>query len=167
MRIEDYLFSHISSHPELQAQDVLKFCYQAFFGPDHMLVDEKWAKLLFFDEYGLSRDPGSELYENLSDEFCRVDLQAWKNAGLDGDLLFSIFISSCDKRSGEEDFMQFLSCGCSNLIKTEFPRLYEPWKEYLVSYLKEGIHSMHHSIRYRNAYHPCYRVVRRALLPIL
>lgn len=62
--------------------------------------------------------------------------------------------------------MQFLSCGCSDLIQTEFPRLYEPWKEYLVSYLKEGIHSVHHSIRYRNAYHPCYRVVRRALLPI-
>ncbi len=166
MRIEDYLFSHISSHPELQAQDVLKFCYQAFFGPDHMLVDEKWAKLLFFDEYGLSRDPGSGLYENLSDEFCRVDLQAWKNAGLDGDLLFSIFISSCNKRYDDSSFAEFLSSACSDLLRRKFPHLYAPWEEYLISYFAEGVHSVHHSTSYRNAYEPCYRVVRRSLLPI-
>ncbi len=165
MNIEHYLDAHLASHPEAEAQDVMKFCHQAFFGPGHMLEDENWARIMFFEEYGISRSGGRVLYENLSDRFCRVDLSAWKEMGFDGELLFSIFSASCTVGAAgmEYPFMQLLS-GCSQTIRTKHPHLYHPWMDYLDSYLGQGVRPVRHSIRYRNAYTPAYRVVERALL---
>lgn len=165
MNIEHYLACHLSSHPEAQAQDVMKFCHQAFFGPGHMLKDEEWARMMFFEEYGISRPAGRTLYENLSDRFCRVDLAAWKERGFDGGRLFSLFSASCKgvEDGMESSFLTLLST-CSETIRMDFPHLYHPWKDYLSFHLGQGVHPVSHSIRYREAYAPAYRVVERSLL---
>ena len=51
MSIKNYLTEHIKKHPSLMPQDVVKLCYQAAFGAEHLLSDLSAAKRYFDLEF--------------------------------------------------------------------------------------------------------------------
>ena len=59
------LREHIEHHPELEAQDVLKFIHQSFMGPGHLIADPQAALANF-----VSRQPMGRL--GTSDEVAKA-----------------------------------------------------------------------------------------------
>ena len=48
---KDYLQEQVCLHPTMQPQDVVKMCYQAAFGAEHLLADKEAAFTWLKREY--------------------------------------------------------------------------------------------------------------------
>ena len=90
MSFKQYLAQQLELHPAARVDDVVKLCYQAAFGAEHLLSDLDAARKYFDAEY--QRTPASDgpLCEMISEGVCRVNLGAWKNSGMPEDWLFGI-----------------------------------------------------------------------------
>lgn len=167
MNFKHYLEKQLKLHPSIQMQDIVKMCYQAVFGPEHLLADVERAKTYFIQEYEATPANKSQpLYEPVSDTFCRVNLGAWKAHGLDPEELFLLFVSSAsDKNSGTEADFDFCVKEVVKMI-TDGLLSFSPedWQNYFSAYTKNGIHPVHHSDAYRLAEQPSYRLVCQSLL---
>lgn len=162
-----YLKHQIELHPSMQMQDVVKMCYQAVFGAEHMLADVEKARQYFYQEYEATPAAFSiPLYEPISEEFCRINLAAWKARELDPDELFDLFAASAKHAIlGTRTDLNNCAKSAEKLIKKGlFPFSLEEWKEYYITYKNNGMLPVHHSETYRQAEHPAYRLVRKSLL---
>lgn len=168
MKFDYYLENQTKLHPSMQLQDLIKLCYQAAFGPEHMLADVERAKTYFMQEYNATpADASAPLFEPLSDTFCRVNLSAWKAKDLDADTLFELFVASAGNSTAgtETDFDLCIKDVEEIITKGLLSFSLEEWKQYYAAYKENGIHPVHHSDAYRQAEQPAYRLVRRNLLP--
>lgn len=162
-----YLKKQIELHPSMQMQDVLKMCYQAVFGVEHMLVDVDRAKQYFYQEY--ESTPASfsvPLYEPISENFCRINLAAWKARELEPEELFELFVASSSHNTPGTRF-DLNNCAKSVekiIAKGLLPFSLEEWKSTYVAYKNNGMLPVHHSEAYRLAEQPAYRIVRKNLL---
>jgi len=140
-------------HPSMRAEDVLKLCFQAACGPAHILGHADAAKRSFDAEFSaVAPRPNAPLYEVISPDFIRVDLGAWKAAGLPPEWLFRMFCASA-RKFGDADAVlkKYLAVAEEELdgdLKTRFAAL-----------RKNAIAAPHHSPAYRAAEAPSYRVV--------
>ena len=171
MDFEQYLLEQIQMHPAVQPQDIWKLCYQAAFGPEHLLSDLQGAKAYLEKEYEITAEQDIPLYEPISEEICRVNLAAWKFHGLPVEWLFRIFASSCGKRAdGEVLFRAYLQRAEEVLSGVSVGFSCEDWKAYARSRREAGLSPVHHSPLYRQRETPAYRIVNRRfvrLFPIL
>lgn len=67
MSFEAFLREQMKKHPSMQPQDVVKMCYQAAFGAEHLLLDLDVAKSYLEKEYAEVVATKDELYEQISD----------------------------------------------------------------------------------------------------
>jgi hypothetical protein len=51
MDFDFYLKKQLELHPSMQMQDLVKMCYKAVFGAEHMLADVERARTYFMQEY--------------------------------------------------------------------------------------------------------------------
>ncbi|WP_458407041.1 uridine kinase family protein [Anaerotignum sp.] len=171
MDFEKYLLEQIGMHPAVQPQDVVKCCYQAAFGAEHLLQDTAKAEAYLKKEYEETAAEEMPLYEPISGEVCRVNLAAWKYHNLPLQWLFRIFVLSAkEKQAGEARFLEYLQTAENVLQKASMAFSMAEWQAYLQNYLAAGISAVHHSPCYREAEHPAYRIVNRKwmhLLPVL
>ncbi len=157
MNLQDYLCGQMAAHPATCPQDLLKHCYQAAFGAEHLLTDKAAAKVSFDAEFAAVQPRAGELCEPLSDEVCRVHLDVWKQRGLPADWLFSLFVLS---KPQPQDIDVWLDAA-----KAVMPQAEQEIEAY-----RRAPHPVHHSESYRAAERPVYRVVSRylcRLIPIL
>ncbi len=157
-----YLKEQRALHPSMQARDALKLCYQAAFGAEHLLSDIGRARAYFDSELQAIEPTDEALFENISDEICRVNLGAWKREGLNPSWLFEMFRLSCSKTADStKAFAEYAEAAAEEI---------DDFKLFFDEYLKGGIRPVHHSDSYRTAERPHYRVVRRdiaRIIPIL
>jgi len=136
----------------MQTQDIIKLCYQAAFGAEHLLTDVDKARAYFNDEYARTEAAVLPLYEAISQDVCRVNIAAWKQINLPPEWLFNIFVASIYPREdGAALFFDFLRQ--AGLDAVNIP-----------------VAAVHHSAAYRAAVRPAYRIVcaRFArLLPVM
>ena len=168
MNFNFYLKEQLRLHPSMQMQDIIKMCYQATFGVEHMLSDIERAKLYFYQEYETT--PANDtllLYESISDEFCRVNLAAWKAKGLNAEELFTFFVASAKNgiSGSEAEFNNRAALAEQVIEEGIFPFSAKEWKTYYTAYQKDGIRAVHHSDAYRLTERPAYRLIRKNLLP--
>lgn len=165
------LLEQIHMHPSLQPRDVVKLCYQAAFGAEHLLQDLQRAEAYLQKEYAETAAKDILLYEPISEDICRVNLAAWKFHGLPLRWLFRIFVLSAEeKQAGEPRFLEYLQAAERVLQKASVRFSVEDWQKFLQEYLAAGISAVHHSPEYREKEQPAYRIVNRKwmrLLPIL
>ncbi len=162
-----YLKKQLELHPSMQMQDVVKMCYQAVFGMEHMLSDTEKAKQYFLSEYEATpANSDIPLYEPISEDFCRVNLAAWKARDLEPQELFDLFIASANYNIlGTRTDLNNCAKSVEKIIaKGLLPFSLEEWKEYYVAYKNNGMHPVHHSDAYRQAERPAYRLIRKSLL---
>lgn len=161
-----YLKEQLRLHPSIQPQDVVKLCYQAAFGAEHMLQDMEKAKKYFDQEYEATPASGAlPLYESISEDVCRINLASWKAKELSKDELFELFAASTSVSTGTRHTFNNCVKSAEKIIqqgKTSFS--FEEWTSYLEDYKKSGMPVVHHSEAYRLAEHPAYRIVRKNLL---
>ncbi|MBR6541909.1 MAG: hypothetical protein IKT73_01750, partial [Anaerotignum sp.] len=94
MGFERYFLEQLHRHPSMKAQDVVKMCYQAAFGAEHLLQDKARAEAYFMKEYEETEAKEMPLFEEISENICRVNLAAWKYHSLPAVWLFRIFAAS-------------------------------------------------------------------------
>lgn len=163
-----YLQEQASLHPSMQPQDVVKMCYQAAFGAEHLLADKEaaftWLKKEF-EEVNMT-GVSEKLYEQVHDKVCRINLREWKRRNIPLLWLFRIFLDSAAFTDihGEEKFAECLTDAEVLIQEGRFSFSMQEWEETG----KQG--PVHHSEVYRQQEQPAYRIVCSRyirLLPIL
>lgn len=173
MQFEKILKQQMSAHPSAEPQDVVKLCYQAAFGAEHLLEDLEAAEKYFMREYEqVCQDEEESLYERIGKDFVRVNLGAWKKRMLPPEWLFRLFVetASCPAKGGKELFAAHIREADSLAAEGLFRFDQAAWEKFLRGYpLTEPI-AVHHSENYRRSEKPAYRLVRSEyvrLLPLL
>ena len=164
--IAQLLQEHISRHPKLEVQDGVKFLYQSFLGPGHLIYDPSVLRRRLNEEWSsIEGDPDAPLYESLGNGLCRLHLNACKGKLLSSNTLLRLFCSTAETVSPQnEAFLRSLS------LLSLLPQPKETIEAYIREYRAQGYPSVSHSEAYRSAYHPAYRVVWESfagLVPIL
>jgi len=168
---ENYLLQQLYLHPYMQPQDIIKLCYQAAFGAEHLLKDISTAQKYFDAEYESVSAQDIPLYEEISSSICRINLAAWKKTEMPSEWLFRMFLNTASaSQNGKNDFYRNLATVETVLKKNDISFTLQEWLEYTQKYLNGGLHSVHHSEIYRKKGQPAYRIVHKRflrLLPIL
>ena len=171
MSIRKYIIEQFELHRSMRPDDVVKLCYQAALGAEHLLTDPDGARRYFNSEFESVDERSGALYEKISDDIARVDLGAWKAKGMPSEWLFNMFYASaCPKTDGKKKLVEYLSEaeGCFKSVQKSFS--YGEWEAFVNGYINEGMPSIHHSSTYREAEKPSYRVIDAkflAVIPIL
>lgn len=164
MRFEECLAQQMELHPAMGFQDIIKLCYQAAYGAEHLLADMEKAKTFLYEEYDKTEQKNMPLFEEISAEHVRINLSAWKYRKLPIDILFKIFCLSAKKNNeGDTKVNEYLDLSCRLLKSPDLDAFIE-------KYRKSGIVPVHHSQQYRDAENPAYRVIKKKytrLLPII
>ena len=161
-----YLREQLRLHPAMQPLDVLKLCYQAACGAEHLLADVTRARTYFDQEYAATpADASLPLFEPISTHIARVNIAAWKAANLPADWLFRMFVHTASvPQGGPELRSQYIEEAAA--IVGSMPG----WADILIQWQQAGMPAVHHSEVYRAAEHPAYRIVNgyfACILPIL
>ncbi len=169
MQFADYLREQRNQHPSMEPQDVIKMCYQAAYGAEHLLSDLPGARNYLEKEYAEAGEREEDLYEQISDKVCRINLSAWKAKDLPLEWLFRMFVASCKvEPNGKEMFLEYLQEAENCLAIMPFSE--KEWSEYVSGYKKNGMPAVHHSEPYRQKEKPAYRIADNRfcrMIPIL
>ena len=165
MSIERYLLIQSFGHPAMEAQDLLKLCYQAAYGAEHLLQDPEGALAMLRAEWEQTPENSEQLLEPICDEYCRADIGACKKAGLLPEDLFEVFLKTAqapaDKEAADARFREYLEIAgqfCGAGMVGFGP---EDWENFLARYTAAGGGPVHHSEGYRQAERPAYRLISR------
>ena len=165
-RITPYLETQLRLHPSMTPRDVVKLCYQAARGAEHLLADPERARMYLFRELeSTEASADMPLVELISDAVARVNLAPWKAQGRSADELFELFsatASSCGE--GEDLLPDYLAEAEAWVAASGTSVTLEAWREFMAWYRAQGCPAVHHSESYRAAERPAYRIVRRELL---
>ncbi len=166
MDFKYYFTEQLKRHPSIQPQDVVKLCYQAAFGAEHLLSDISAARRYFDAEFDAVEPRECELFECLSPDVARVDLGAWKNIGMPGEWLFNMFAASAGvRKDASPDFEKYLACA-EEAFDGKVCFSIDEWRGFLAEYLSRGGGAVHHSEIYREKEKPAYRIVNSGFLKI-
>ena len=158
--MKKYIEEYLKKHPCAQPQDIIKLCYQAARGGEHLLADAVPAKEYFDKEYLETPEKDEPLFEQISENFCRVNIGAWKREGRDKDQLFDLFLkSAAEWGRGEDKLSCYLEEADSVISLAEISFTRVQWQECLDKYKKSGMPALHHSSLYRESEKPAYRIV--------
>ncbi|MBQ9960428.1 MAG: hypothetical protein IJP00_00820 [Firmicutes bacterium] len=163
MTFEECLKEQLKNHQSMANRDVIKMCYQATFGAEHLLLDMDKAKTFFDREYEATDAKEEAVWEPLNEEIVRVNFGGWKRAGLSKEELFKMFAESTKDVGGTKE--ELLKClECAELVIKAAGFDMDVWHKELTEYIESGMNPVHHSEQYRYAENPAYRVVKRAYL---
>lgn len=157
------LLSHAAVYPEAQLQDFFKFLYQSAFGCEHLVADPSAAAEYIRRESEATVPHNGDPVEPLDGSYCRVHLDVLKE-GLRPETLASLFACSAEP---QQDGIQRLTDGLEilrTLVRTgKMPFAVETTEQEISTWQAAGFPACHHSARFRDAYRPAYRVLRKDL----
>ncbi len=170
MDFSSCLRAQLTVHPAMQPRDVIKLCYQAARGAEHLLADEDRARGYFLSEYAATPAAEGPLFEDISPEVTRVNLAAWKASGLPAEWLFRMFLHTARVGREGEDLLDAYIAQAGAVLAESRPFPLADWEAALSRWRDASMPAVHHSDIYREAERPAYRIVRssfRCVLPIL
>ena len=158
---------HAARYPEMEPTDAVKLVYQNEFGGGHLITDEAACLNYLRREWNaLAGSPALPLWEDIGNGVVRVNLGALEGSGYSLDRLGRDFIRSARLHTGSRDrFEEKLGLlrrlteeGCFGFSLPEL-------EDHLTAYRRAGYPPVSHSPRYRQTYHPAYRVILKEYLP--
>lgn len=164
--MQDILAAHFARYPLMRPQDAVKLLYQAEFGPEHMIRDEKKSfDLLRSEIEGLTPFPGEPLYESIGNGLCRLHLRPCVERGVPLQDIHRLFVEAArgvkgDKRRFRESLRLLEDMAEGDETPFEAIEL----DIFLIPYRDKNCPSLHHSPEYRAAYQPAYRIVQQKKL---
>ncbi len=171
MRFEYYLNEQLRLHPSMQPQDIMKLCYQAERGAEHLLANTDHARKYLESEFASVEAMSGVLHEPISDNVCRVDLPAWKASGMPMEWLFNMFAASCSiNDNADEMFAEYVAEAERFVKDASVTFTTDMWADFMAKYRQAGMPAVHHSEEYRKNEYPAYRIVKSELaraIPIL
>lgn len=162
----EYLLDQCERYPALEPGDLLKGLHQSVFGCGHFVTDQAAGLALLRRELeapGLRAD-----VEPLDGPYCRVHLGYLKDAGLAPETLFRLFALSAEEPSGDAAVLEEKLAALLSLAEADrLPFPLEETAAAVEAWRKADFPACHHSERFRAAYRPAYRVIRKDLIWIL
>ena len=165
--MKEYISEQLSLHPSITPQDMVKMCFQAAYGAEHLLMDIEKVQSYFLTEYNACGESDEPVIEHIADEVCRANLAAWKKSSLPWEWLFNLFVKSASVSmlNSERRFFEYIN---------EWTQTCDELQAYMQDYLAKcengNPQAVHHSQQYRDAEKPAYRIISGAyvrLVPIL
>lgn len=147
-------------YPEMEITDAVKLLFQSEFGGGHMIANPakslEWIQKEWNDS---GKDLEQQICEEIGDGMYRISLSALSQ-GLLPETLNQMFVRTADQTVGKKErFQKKLELLLECCQQGELPLDPEEVKTYLNEYQRQGYPPVSHSMRYREAYHPMYRVV--------
>ncbi|MBO5727457.1 MAG: hypothetical protein J6R39_02370 [Oscillospiraceae bacterium] len=162
-QLEHLLQEHYVNYPELTAQDAVKFLYQRFMGPGHLLTDEAAAAVRLREEWDAVRsDPSAPLFTALGGGLCRLHLGGCKALGLSPGTVARLFFLTAQEVTPDPDGLE----RALELVRA-LPLPPEQVEAYLAAYRAQGLPMVSHSDRFRKCYSPAYRIVKQYYVNII
>lgn len=164
--LEDVLLQHFAKYPKMEPQDAVKLIYQQEFGPGHLIADEKKALALLKQEMealGPARD-GEALYEAIGNGLCRLNLRPCRERGIPVEDIGRLFVETAQSAEGDRKrFRQGIRVLQKLAEEEETPFDAVELDLFLARY-PDSCPALHHSVTYRLAYAPAYRIVAQKKL---
>ena len=192
-RTRQLLTEHARTYPELTVQDVLKFLHQSVFGCEHLVTSVESAAVNIEREYaGMSTKPAVGLLtellagtlteplagtpaaglltEPLAGDYGRVSLSCL-SAGLRADTLARLFVASSKREAeGAKRLRPMLEIAGALAREGALPFSHGEFEDSVAQWAAKGYPAVRHSERFREKYHPAYRVIAKEyilFLPLL
>ena len=166
-KTREFLINQIQKYPYMEIQDLLKFLYQSAFGCEHLVSSMEGAIFSVKQEIGANPSFKSMELESLDGAYCRVPLSLI-NEGLSAETLGKLFFFSAKKEAdGKEALVNKLNILEQLIMEKKLPFSIETFKKEKKNWEENGYKAIHHSDRYRENYHPSYRLIAKDYLPFL
>ena len=164
--IENILLTHAQTYPLMEPRDAVKLLYQSQFGGGHLIRNEAACLEFLHREYAATPQTSTPLLEEIGNGMVRIHLAALDAHGYAPEQLAQDFIRSAASVQGDRHrFLQTLSLLAELTRQGKMPFSSRELDVYLSEYAAQGYPAVSHSERYRNAYHPAYRVLQLRHLP--
>lgn len=164
----EFLTAQCTAYPQLQPEDLLKGLHQSVFGCGHF-VSEKAEDYLRRELETLEPSEGPGV-EPLDGGFCRVHLRYLEKCALAPRTLFRLFwLSGIEQTGNAAEMEEKLEILLRMASAQQLPVDYGALRALVVDWRRAGYPACHHSERFRRAYRPAYRVIRKdyaRLLPL-
>ena len=180
-RVADVMGAYMQRFPEAQLRDVYKSCFQDVYGPGHIIKDSVQCaqyveQELQYSDTGDHRFPDYE-YTGVEGNYVRVNLRVLKAGKVEVGHLVRLMMESARQAKkmplydwrGQWERIKVALRGLDQSIR---PHRFEEDEAAIEGMLNSGEVDCHHSQRFKDAYAPHYRIVRRDLfereiLPLL
>jgi len=165
----DFLSWHRARYPEMQAQDIVKLMFQSLCGCGHLLADESIViDRITQEESFLSPDPDEALTEPLG-AHVRLNLRRAMAEGIRPEWIARLMLISAEQTSVQTDRKSVY-----NAIVSQHEGTFSVPHDEIIACARRLLDDTEwlpgHTERYRQAYHPAYRVISQrcaAMLPVL
>ncbi len=159
--LQDLIIFHYHKYPSMQVEDVFKLLYQNEFGCGHMISShEDSLQRILAEAASLAHHPSDQdTAEPIGNGLCRLYLSALHH-GLSAQTLNRLFVMTANQLRGsaagfEEKAAVFMSLSRTGHVPFDPALISQKMEEYRAA----GYPPMRHSLQYRQAYAPAYRVV--------
>ena len=166
--LEDIIRAQVTAHPSVRPTDLIKLCFQAAFGAEHLLLDRERARSYFLCEYEATGITNEPLLEEISEVYSRMNIGAVKRLSIEPDRAFEAFFLTASEKSADGNVFEELLASVGGFAESgELPFSKEEWDLTLKEYRAAGGGPVHHSEEYRRAEHPAYRVIAKKYVKLL
>lgn len=164
--IRDILASHFERYPLMGPQDAVKLLYQAVYGPGHLIKDRKQAlNNLLTEMKALTPDGDEPLYEPVGGGYCRLNLRPAMQRGIPPEDIVDMLCEAAQRAKGDPRALRSALRELQDMAETDdTPFEGIALDVFLIDYEDRRCPPVHHSVIYREAYHPAYRVVMQKRL---
>lgn len=162
-----FLITHYQRYPRLQIQDLLKFLHQSSFGCEHMVTDLDAVIERIRKESEIGSCEGTHLKDELDGEYSRIHL-SYLQQGLSVETLGTLFLKSAQNEPKGIHALEEKLCIAKELLcEKELPFSVKAFEEATSEWKRNGYPALHHSDKFREVYHPSYRVIANRYVPFL
>lgn len=147
-----YLNNHLKKYPLMQIEDIIKLHLQGILGPTHLIQDFDRLKKGLISEYESIKDSTYqyEMYEEISDDYIRVNLKPYYEKYHSFDGLIEGFKLSLNTNVDINHYIEEIK-KLKNKDNEEFIDKYLESKNYIMS----------HSSVYKENYFPHYLIINK------
>lgn len=166
---DSYLKQQALLHPSMEPQDVMKLCFQAAYGAEHILTNKDKALANLIEEFDQTPSNNIEVFEAISNEYSRCNIASWKHLNLPMEWLFRMFYHTASIKADNKEafFMECLDRAADCVSNGFLPFNMDEWEKYREDYMAAGVRAVHHSESYRLNESPAYRIVKSEYVSLL
>lgn len=168
MEFREAFLLQTRNHHHYTPQDAVKLCYQAAFGPSHMLGNPDRAREFLQEECHRLNGSSEPLWEEITEDLVRLNLRPWIGEGLPLSWLFSLFQMTAELQpKGADTFFDYISAVSQLASDGLLPFSNEAFMAWYEDYLSGGVRAVSHSDVYREVNAPAYRLISGRYLELI
>ena len=164
--LEDILLQHFAQYPQMEPQDAVKLIYQQEFGPEHMIKDAAKSLAALKMEIAQLQSSGAKepLYESIGNGLCRLNLRPCRDRNIPAEDVNRLFVETAQGMEGDKRRFRQGRRALQKLAEEEETPFDAVELDLFLARYPDSCPALHHSVTYRLAYAPAYRIVAQKKL---